>query len=301
MVEGIPPRRASRTLASAVLSPSDPLWSDAWSLRALHIPAVWNQDSGGPAPVVAVVDTGVDSGQPDLQGALVPGYATLDDGTGTADGNGHGTFVSGIIAARSDNGLGVTSVCWTCVVMPVKTMSAAGVGTSSTIAAGIRWAADNGARVINMSFVLSGPQQDVADALAYAHDRGVVLVAAAGNAGGTEETFPAAYPNVIGVAASQADGSIYPWSQHGSWVDVAAPGCSPSTAPNGAYAMFCGTSAATAIVSGVVGLALAAVPGATNVDVERALTGTAVPVPGASVAFGEVDAQALVAALRAGS
>lgn len=290
---------SARTLSGSRRAPSDPFWSQAWSLRALKLPDVWPSASGGPSTVVAVVDTGVDPAQPDLAGALVPGFDTLATGTGTADENGHGTAVAGVIAARSDNGVGVTSVCGSCSVMPVKVISASGFGDAAHVATGIVWAADHGARVINLSVILDGPQQSVADAVRYAHDRGVVVVAAAGNGGGADLTYPAAYPDVISVAASQEDGTLYPWSQRGSWVDVASPGCSPSTARGGGYTIFCGTSSATASVAGVVALALSAVPTASNVDVERAITQTAQPLPGGGVASGNVDALSLVDALRA--
>lgn len=288
-----------RTLARSQRTPSDPLWSQAWSLRALKLPDVWPTSSGVAGTVVAVVDTGVDPAHSDLTGALVPGYDTLATGVGTADENGHGTAVAGVIAARSDNRIGVTSVCGGCSVMPVKVIGANGVGDSAHIAAGIVWAADHGARVINLSVVLDGPQQSVEDAVRYAHDRGVVVVAAAGNGGGTSPTYPAAYPGVIGVAAAQEDGTLYPWSQHGPWVDVAAPGCTPSTARGGEYTMFCGTSSASAAASGTVALALSAVPTATNLDVERAIVETAEPLTGGGVASGAVDAASLVDTLRA--
>ncbi len=296
--------RLARSLASSSHTPSDPLWADAWSLRTLNVPDVWDLadvwglDAAQAPTVVAVVDTGVDAAQSDLAGALVNGFDGFDS-TGTMDDNGHGTLVAGIIGARSNNRIGVTSVCWSCSIMPIKVMNASGIGESTRIAAGIRWAADHGARVINLSFVMDGPQQIVGDALQYAHERGVVIVGAAGNTGGSDPTYPAAYPEVIGVAAAQADGVLYPWSQHGPWVDVTAPGCSPSTAPHDVYTTFCGTSSATAVVSGVAGLALSTVPEATNADLERALRQTAVRTGEADVAYGRVDARALVDDLRA--
>jgi subtilisin family serine protease len=289
-----------RSLARSVRAPSDPLWSQAWSLRSLRLPDVWPTATGDAATVVAVIDTGVDPAHPDLAGALVSGHDTLSSGVGTADENGHGTAVAGVIAARSDNRTGVTSVCGGCSVMPVKVIAANGIGDSSHIAAGIVWAADHGARVINLSVVLDSPQQSVEDAVRYAHDHGAVVVAAAGNGGGASPTYPAAYAGVIAVAASQEDGALYPWSQRGPWVDVAAPGCSPSTARGGDYTMFCGTSSASAAASGAVALALSAVPTATNADVERLIVQTARPLGGdGGVASGAIDAAALVDALRA--
>lgn len=293
-----PLRELARKLAVVQQDPSDPLWSQAWSLRALKLPDAWPASRGAAGTVVAVVDTGVDPAHDDLDGALVPGYDTLGTDVGTADQNGHGTAVAGVIAARSDNRLGVTSVCGACSLMPVKVIGADGVGDSAHIAAGIVWAADHGARVINLSIVLDSPQQSVEEAVRYAHERGVVLVAAAGNGGGTTPTYPAAYPDVIGVAASQEDGSLYPWSQHGPWVDVAAPGCTPSTARGGGYTMFCGTSSASAATSGTIALALSAVPTATNADIEQAIVETARPLPGEGVADGALDASALVDTLR---
>ncbi len=288
-----------RALARSQRTPSDPLWSQAWSLRALKLPDVWPTAVGDPATVVAVIDTGVDPTHADLAGALVPGYDTLSSSAATADDNGHGTAVAGVIAARSDNGIGVTGACGGCSVMPVKVIGASGLGDSAHIAAGIVWAADHGARVINLSVVLDSPQQDVEDAVRHARDRGVVVVAAAGNGGGSSPTYPAAYPGVIGVAASQEDGTLYAWSQRGSWVDVAAPGCTPSTASGGDYTMFCGTSSASAAASGAVALALSAVPSATGADVERAIVQTTQPLGGGGVASGTIDAASLVDTLRA--
>ena len=279
--------------------PTDPLWSQAWSLRALHLPDVWRQVAGRPATVVvAVVDTGVDGRQPDLRGALVQWYDATGAGA-LGDVNGHGTLAAGIIAARSNNGIGGTGACPWCSVMPVRVLRADGGGATPAIAAGIRWAADQGARVINMSFVLDGRRQEITDAVAYAHARGAVLVAAAGNTGTSTRTYPAADPFVIGVAATQQDASLYDWSERGPWVEISAPGCTPSTAPDAKFTTFCGTSSASAVVSGVVALALSLVPGATNVDVEQALRRSAVPHADGGVALGALDARALVAELRA--
>ena len=108
--------------------------------------------------------------------------------------------------------------------------------------------------MINLSFVLSGPDADVEAAIAYAHAQGVLVVAAAGNAGSGDATYPASYPFVVSVAATDDADQLYPWSSHGSWVTLAAPGCSMTTALGGGFATFCGTSAAAPVVAGLAAL-----------------------------------------------
>ena len=287
-----PPKPTAPAPATTVI-PTDPGWSQEWGLSEIGAPAAWQVSTGSKPVVVAVVDSGVDPTQPDLQGALVPG-ADFADGTGsTADQYGHGTMVAGVIAARPDNGIGGAGICWTCVVMPVKVLGADGTGTADAIAQGIRYAADHGANVISMSFVLSGPDAGVQSALAYAHSRGVLLVAAAGNTGNDTPTYPASYPNVVSVAAIDQTGALYPWSARGSWVTLAAPGCAYTTALGGGFVSdFCGTSAAAPLVAGLAGLALSAGNGSTA-SVESALEQTADPLPGL-VGSGKVDALSLL-------
>lgn len=280
---------ASKT--SAIL-PNDPGWGQEWGLQQVGAPLAWGLLGASRPVVVAVVDSGVDPSQPDLQGALVPG-ADFADATGsTADQFGHGTMVAGVIAARGNNGQGVAGTCWSCFVMPVKVLDASGVGTAEGVAEGIRFAADHGANVVNMSFVLSGPDQGVADAIAYAEAKGVVVVAAAGNGGGADVTYPASYPGVVSVAATDPTGSLYPWSSYGPWVSVAAPGCTFSTLMGGGFGQFCGTSAAAPLVAGLAGLAFQA--GAQNAaQVAAVLEQTTTPVAGA-VASGRVNAAGIV-------
>ncbi len=275
------------------ISPNDPEWSEQWALRQVGAPAAWALLPGSARPVVvAVVDSGVDPSQPDLQGALVPGADFADSTGSTADQYGHGTMVAGVIAARGNNNLGVAGVCWVCLVMPIKVLDANGVGTGTGVAEGIRWAADHGAAVVNMSFVLNGPDPEVEAAVAYAHARGVLVVAAAGNAGSGNATYPAAFPMVVSVAGTDDTDQLYPWSSYGSWVTLAAPGCSMTTALGGGFASFCGTSAAAPVVAGLAALGYAA--GGSEGEVEAALERTATPLPGAIVGSGRVDAVRLV-------
>jgi subtilisin family serine protease len=236
---------------------NDPLWSASWGLRAAGAPAAWQFGQGSPRVVVAVLDTGVDATQPDLAGALVPGWNTMTDTSDTSDTFGHGTAVAGVIAARSNNGVGGSGYCSLCSVMPVKVLDGVGGGSSATVAAGITWAEAHGANVINMSLILGAQDSAVSAAVADAIAHGIVVVASAGNDSGTSPNYPADDPNVIGVAGTDPSGNLYPWSNHGDWVTVSAPGCNEAPSLGGGFGEFCGTSSAAAAASGMVGLALA--------------------------------------------
>ena len=235
--------------------PNDPLWRDSWSLTKVHAPAAWKVTRGAAEVVVAVLDTGVDRSHPDLQGALVEGWDAVNEDADANDDHGHGTLVAGVVAARSNNGIGGVGACSRCSVMPVKVIGADGSGSAADIAEGIVWAADHGARVINMSFVMTGRDEGVASALEYARSKGVLIVAAAGNSGSADVTFPAGEPGVVSVTGTDAADGRYAWASYGSWVTLAAPGCSPSTQAGGGYADFCGTSSAAAFASGIAALA----------------------------------------------
>src|SRR5207237_7576653 len=173
-----------------------------WGLRRIGMPSVWDRTRGSVKVLVAVLDTGVAAGHPDLQGAIVPGFNLVDPGKGPADDNGHGTSVAGIIAARANNHEGVAGICWTCSILPIKVLGANGTGDTSQVAAGIVRAADAGARVISMS--LGGPVDDptLDDAISYAAGKNAILVAASGNNGTSAQFYPAANPHVISVAAT---------------------------------------------------------------------------------------------------
>jgi thermitase len=280
--------------APAGLVPNDPLWPASWSLAKVRAPLAWRATTGSPEIVVAVLDTGVDATHPDLAGAVLPGWNTVDDSPDAGDDHGHGTAVAGVIAARGNNGIGAAGVCWRCSILPVKVIGRDGSGTASDVAEGIVWAADRGAAVINLSFVLSGHDDGVASALAYARARGALVVAAAGNGGGGDPTFPASHPGVVGVSATDGVDARYAWSSHGPWVAVAAPGCSQSTTLGGGYGEMCGTSSSTALVSGVAALVRSAGARVDPAAASAAITATAVKV-GDWVAAGRLD---LAAALQ---
>jgi subtilisin family serine protease len=276
-------------------TPNDTDWSSQWGLRRIELPAAWDRTHGANI-VVAVLDTGVDGAAPDLQGAVGAGYNVVAAQPGAADDNGHGTSVAGIVAARTNNHEGIAGICWTCTVLPIKVLGADGTGDTALVAAGIVRAADAGARVISMS--LGGPANDETLDLAvtYALGKGAILVAAAGNNGTSTAFYPAAIPGVVGVAATDASDRLYPWSNYGSWVQVAAPGCNPAPSTGGGYVDFCGTSSAAPVVAGLIALQLSVQPGASRDTILDTLERTAVPLGGA-VRFGRIDAAAALGAL----
>jgi thermitase len=248
------------------------------------------------AITIAVVDTGVDVSHPDLAGQLVSGYDVATGHAPTSDAGWHGTAVASIAAGMPDNSLGITSYCSQCSVMPVKVLDAHGQASDGDIARGIRWAVDHGARVVNLS--LEGPTEDPAlpAAIRYASRHQAVVVAAAGNDGTSTRSYPAAEPLAIGVAATDPSDRLYPWSNRGRWVTVAAPGTNMSAVPGGGSFRFLGTSSAAALVSGVAGLCLTVAPSLTPSLVRRALIAGAAPIAGAS--FGRIDAARTIALCR---
>jgi subtilisin family serine protease len=278
-------------------SPDDTDWPQQDGLRVAGFPKAWDVTQGSSKIVVAVIDTGVDPKHGDLRGALVPGWDFANNDADPSDDHGHGTAVAGVIGARSNNRTGGAGICWKCLVMPIKVLDSKGSGDDTLIAAGIVWATDHGAQVINLSLGGPGSSVELSNAMAYANTKGVIVVAAAGNAGGTTQFFPAADPHAVSVAATTNTDQRFTWSNFGSWVRLAAPGCNIATILGGGYGTFCGTSSATPLVAGLVALELSAQPAATAREAEEALARAAVPLP-AFVQYGRIDAGKTLALLR---
>jgi subtilisin family serine protease len=253
----------------------------------------WDLTTGSADIVVAVVDTGIDPAASDLRDKLVPGYDYVSGDGDPSDDNGHGTAVAGIIAADSNNAIGVAGYCWRCRVMPVKVLDARGTGSTSALAQGMVWATDHGARMINVSLGSSTDDATVAAAAQYARVHGVLTVAAAGNNSSSLLAYPAALPGVVSVSASDESDRLYDFSNSGS--ALAAPGENSTTSWGGGYESLLGTSSSAPVVSGIAALGLSADPDATPAELERALKAGAVAMPG--VVFGRVDAYATVHAL----
>jgi thermitase len=179
----------------------------------------------------------------------------LTDSPTPSDAYGHGTHIAGIIAASGNNGIGIAGVAPQCRLMNVKVADDKGRCQASAVAEGIIWAVDNGANVINISIELREPSAELEDAVNYAWSQGAVIIAAAGNDGSQSPVYPAYYENCLAVAATKQDGTLAPLSNHGDWVDAAAPGFNIySTLPQNGYGYKTGTSFATAYVSGLAAL-----------------------------------------------
>jgi subtilisin family serine protease len=282
--------------------PNDPGFRLQWGLRDPHkkhaavradirAPGGWDVTTGGPV-TVAVADTGIDYTHPDLAGNVwrnpgevpgngidddhngfvddVNGYDFVNGDTAPLDDAGHGTHVAGIIGARGDNHRGTTGVDWKVRLMPVKFLDANGEGDTAGAAKAIDYAVANGARVINASWSVPVQSEALAFAIQNAANRGVLIVAAAGNQGKPSSAapeFPASYdlPNVISVAATDQRGRLASFSNYGKRIDLAAPGDSIySTVPAGinarGYDYYSGTSMAAPFVTGAAALYLARYP-----------------------------------------
>ncbi|MDX6396998.1 MAG: serine protease, partial [Gaiellaceae bacterium] len=277
--------------------PNDTLWRSQWGLQLLDLPLVWAASSRAMVVPVAVIDTGVDAGHPDLAGMVGPGRDFVNDDDDATDDNGHGTAAAGVIAAHGGNALGGAGICQSCTVIPVKVLDAAGAGTTAMVAEAIVWATDHGARVINLSLGSPTRTEAVRDAIGYAVGRGVIVVAAAGNEGTSEELYPAAEAGVVSVGATMRDDALYDWSNRGAWVRLAAPGCNTAPGLGGGFVEFCGTSSAAPVVAGLAAVALAQEPQAARVRIEEALGAGAIPVP--DIARGRINAREALAMLGA--
>lgn len=210
--------------------PDDPMFKSQWHMTMIGMDAAWKLSQGKGA-IVAVIDTGVSDGKgklarvPDLEGTLfVPGYDFVNDTAQPDDDHGHGTHVAGTIAQRTHNGFGVSGVAPQASIMPLKVLSKQGWGTAGDIAAAIRWAADHGAHVINMSLGGGGYSDVMARAVKYAHDKGTTVICAAGNTGRGRVEYPAAYPGALAVSALGPDGQRAWYSSYGKETFIAAPG-----------------------------------------------------------------------------
>ncbi|MEN6427016.1 MAG: S8 family peptidase [Phycisphaerales bacterium] len=274
------------------VAPDDPSYDIQWSLAKIQASEAWDTCRGGSDVVVAIIDTGVDYDHRDLQGNLwvneaelngeadvdddgngyvddIHGYNFADDTSDPMDDHGHGTHCAGIVAAVGNNGLDIAGVCWSARIMAIKILDAGGEGDAADAVPAIYYAVANGADIISGSWGGEGSSDALKEAIVYAHRRGVLVVTAAGNLNSDAAYYPAAYPEVLSVAATDSSDHRWYLSNYGSWVDLAAPGYNiaslrrgvpQSTSTRSLTTRMSGTSMAAPHVSGACALLLSANP-----------------------------------------
>lgn len=277
-------------IAEEVIIPNDTYYSsDQWHHAKISSPTGWDITTGSNGVSIAIIDSGVDPSHPDLSAKLLPGYNYLENTTNTADVRGHGTAVAGCAAALSNNAIGVAGVAWNNPVMPVVVLDSSGSAYYSNIAKGITYATDHGARVINISIAGPSSSSTLQNAVDYAWNKGVVVIAAAANKSTSTPYYPAACNNVIAVSATTSSDTIASFSNYGSWIDISAPGASIKTTINGgSYGTGNGTSFASPITAGLAALILSVNPALTNAEVVAIMTSNADDLgsPGFDISYG---------------
>ena len=317
LVEDVEMNRLNRFCAETI--PNDPRYNEQWNLKAMNLPKAWRIEQGKPNVVVAVVDSGIKKEHPEFRNQLWRNHGEIadngidDDGNGYIDDingwdfsdaptlpghgdwkerdnepddeTGHGTHVSGIIAAETNNGLGIAGIAWQCRLMPLRAGFRIGAGAflqNDDVAAAIVYAADNGADVINLSLGDTVNAFLIQDAVDYAYNRGCILVGAAGNSPEPGAYYPAALNTVLSVASLDRNLQLGN-SNFGASIDIAAPGeeilstdlNTGQSSPGYGYNYRSGTSMAAAHISGVVALLVSANPSCSHTEIQQWLTGTA--------------------------
>ena len=263
------------------VSPNDTYYniSNQWHLFKIKAAQAWDISTGSASVIVAVCDNAIYTSHPDLINKMVAGYdvAENDNNPNPAGGNDgvHGTHVSGIVGAQTNNSTGVASIGWLTSVMPVK-IGRDSDGALTAGYEGITWAANNGAHVINMSWGGGSSGSYGQNAINYAWGKGCIIIAAAGNDGEETMFYPAAYNNVVSVASTTSTDAKSYFSQYGTWIDISSPGSDiRSTVPNSSYQSLQGTSMASPLVAGLVGLMISVNPSLPQADVINCLLSTA--------------------------
>jgi subtilisin family serine protease len=299
--------------------PNDPKFPLQWGLNNpdnidINAPQAWSITIGSPGVIVAVLDTGLDLRSPEFADRLwtnpragrdgyvgdLHGWNFVDNNGSLQDVNGHGTHVTGILAATGNNGYGIAGVDWNAQIMPLKMLGSNGMGSLDGAVSAILFAANHGARIINASWGGNAFSPAMQGAIGYAANKGCVFVTAAGNDSLSNDfatgEYPANYrlPNELSVAAIDASGNLANFSDYGAHtVDVGAPGVNVFSTIPGGYATYSGTSMATAFVSGVVSLLAGQHPELSASDLVQRIDATAKPVPSlasTTISGGMVDA-----------
>lgn len=297
--------------AAAEVVPNDPRYGGQWGPAMVDAPRAWSISTGSASTIVAVLDSGLDTSSGEFAGRLwvnaaastarrtIYGWNFVNDNGNIQDTYGHGTHVTGILAAKGNNGTGVAGLNWDTRIMPLKVLDGSGNGSTDRAVDAIYFAANNGARVINASWGGDVWNASMRDALNYANGKGVVFVTAAGNDGSNNDvttTYPASYrtANELVVAAVDRFGNLASYSNYGATtVDLAAPGTDVLSTVPGGYANYTGTSMATPFVSATVALLAARYPSMSAAQLVDRVKATVKPMPGLvgrTITGGVVDA-----------
>jgi hypothetical protein len=273
-------------LSTPGIQPNDTYWLDQWAARRVQAPTAWETSTGSAAVTVAVIDSGIDLGHPEFAGRILPGFDYIQWDTQPQDENGHGTHVAGLIAATGDNARGIAGLNWNVQILPLRVLdrynSLSDVGK---IADAVLNASRQNVTVINLSLAITGQSTTLHNAIIQAHNNNIVIIAAAGNEAVPGQPlpavrYPAAYPEVIAVAATNRWDDWSGYANGGSALDVAAPGgvandAVISTSLGGSYAYQYGTSMATPHVAAGAALIRALNPDLSNITVAGILRNTA--------------------------
>ena len=276
---------------------NDPYLGSQWHVQKIGAASAWDSSLGA-GVTIAILDTGVDASHPDLAGAMVAGWNVYDNNANTADVYGHGTKVAGAAAAMANNGQGVAGVAGGARIMPIRISDTSGMATYSAMAQGLTWAADNGAKVANISYVAAG-SASVISAAQYMKSKGGLVTTSAGNYGTDAAIAPS--DSLIVVSATDSGDAKASWSSYGSFVAMSAPGVGIySTTSGGGYGAVSGTSFAAPVTAGVIALMMSVKPALANGTVQSLLFSTAVDLGAAGrdayFGHGRVNAAAGVTA-----
>jgi subtilisin family serine protease len=246
---------------TAFTVPNDPHYTSQWHLQRIAAPHGWDVTTGDSSMVISILDTGLDPDHAEFSARTIPGYDFVNDDPEPEDDNGHGTHVTGIAGAATNNSIGIAGTDWQAKVMPLKVLNAQGIGTTFDVCEGIYYAADLGADIINLSLGGYEPSSAYDDAVNYAHASGCIVIAAAGNDNTNQPVYPGACAHVICVSATNKTDQKASFSNYGTYIDLAAPGVAIlSTLPQNQYTYYNGTSMAAPLVSGLAALLCAQNP-----------------------------------------
>lgn len=252
-----------------------------YTAELLNLFDAWSYTAGDPDVVIAVLDTGITFEHPEFEDKVLPGYDFFNKDDDPSDDHGHGTHVAGTSAANFDNGIGSAGVCPKCSILPVKVLNQNNAGTWSGVAAGVTYAADEGANIIVMSLGSVAGTKTIEAAIEYAVEKGVLIFAASGNINTNRNFYPAAYPGVVGVAATDKNDLRWALSNYGDYVDISAPGHLIYGAHKDldnqydGHSFMSGTSMATPHVAGLAGLLWSQDMSRSSHEIERLIYGTA--------------------------